>query len=842
MKKLIVTVLALLASIASAQSTPKTPNLNFWLPQYGQLNWQEPYNANTTQLDLMLSGQAPVPGLNVGGQFKAINSITSTTPVIDARFYGAVGDGTTDNTTAINNAIAAGISSNECVFFPPGVYAHASVITVTPGASVQSVCIEGKNRNSRFKYTGTSGATAGWAFVGGGSNNTKFVLRNLQWDANGNAQYALEISKSAKSEFFNLEARNATIGGFWCRNCVSDNWIQPVVSGHLEPFTTTPVNGLTLDTDGTGSSGGETITDMAFENVSGAGLNMASVVTSNIQGGTGELDGIGISCPAGCQSNHFEMQDLEANTSEDILLAGLNNTFTSELALDANSAQLNSLARGNSFLGGYYTQINVASGAYGNMFEGGRMVNAINDSGRYTTIRNMYDFPLAAFWPDVIPENATYSGAHTYNGQTTYGSLPIWSFPGWQGKFIALQQPENYLLQSGNAAISPWAYQQLGAGVAPTAAASGATDPLGNTGTVTEVQLSLGGGTTTGDRSILEQTVSGLSNPHSSRQCIYIKANTGTPTVLVGNLATGNGLQIVTTASWQGPICTTSVSSSSASDQWALEILGGSVYSSTADVLIYGAQDSLNNGKYVATTTAAIDFTPYVPLGGTSAGFTLGAQAITSTSNATAANTVIPNCATGGSGMQVCDAAGNWITPATGGVSSFNTRVGAIVSATGDYTAAQVTNAAATNTANTYSGAQTVTGFPAGCVQVPCQVANIASATYSGATSTGLATLYTTSSAGLYRICSTLVDTVAPTAASSQEIFIQYIGDGHTFSNSALLNSPSLGTSITQWVSGSGCGTFYADASTAIQWELLLSGVTGTPTYRYSVELERVIK
>jgi hypothetical protein len=599
--------------------------------------------------------------LTVPAAAHAVNVIPSNTPVIDARSYGAVADGTTDNTTAINNAIAAGLSSNQCVFFPPGVYAHASPITVTMTSGSNQICLEGKNRNSRFKYTGSS-TTSAWTFLGLGSPNyrTKFVLRHLQFDANGLAQYAVNLQRSVKGELDNLEARNSTIGGFWCQGCVSDNWIAPVVSSNLELYTTQPQYGLILDAFSSGSSGGETVTDMAMEGVSIAGLWMESVLTSHISGGTSEGNATGILCSSSCDYNHFDMIDMEANPSGDLSVAGLQNVFTADLAIDSNA--FNNLARGNTVVGGDYGAITVASGAYGNTFEALTTTAAIADSGRSTVSRNLYHLSAAAFWPDINPVNTTFNGTALFNQQVTESLLPIWNFPGWQGPFIARQQPENYLLQSGNGTVSPWTYLQSGAGIVPTVTASGATDPLGGTGDVTEVQLSLNGGVTSSDRSTLEQTVTSLSNPHNSRQCIYIKANSGTPEVLLGNLLSGNGLAIVTTSSWQGPLCTTSISYAGTSDQWILGLIGGTVFSNTADVLIYGAQEALNNGSYIATTTAPIDFTGYLPLGASSAGFTLGTQAITSTSNTTLANTVIPNCATGGTGTQVCDAAGAWVT------------------------------------------------------------------------------------------------------------------------------------------------------------------------------------
>lgn len=56
----------------------------------------------------------------------------SVASVID---YGAVGNGTTDCTTAIANAIAA-VGSFGTVYFPPGVFAHTGIVVPTGSSGV----------------------------------------------------------------------------------------------------------------------------------------------------------------------------------------------------------------------------------------------------------------------------------------------------------------------------------------------------------------------------------------------------------------------------------------------------------------------------------------------------------------------------------------------------------------------------------------------------------------------------------------------------------------------------------------------------------------------------------
>lgn len=107
-------------------------------------------------------------------------------------------------------------------------------------------------------------------------------------------------------------------------------------------------------------------------------------------------------------------------------------------------------------------------------------------------------------------------------------------------------------------------------------------------------------------------------------------------------------------------------------------------------------------------------------------------------------------------------------------------------------------------------------------------------------------TIYTTpaGSGQVYRICSQLIVTAAGTAGSVS-LQATYTSQSHTFSgtNYTQIGPASYNSAVavtTQWNQGSGCFTFTADGGTNIQAWLGLGGVTGSPTYLYSVTLERL--
>jgi len=85
------------------------------------------------------------------------------TYVYDVKAYGAVGDGVTDDTTAVQSVITAISSTGGIVFFPPGTYIFGSALDLK---ATHNVILRGQGGRSAgagdasiLKWTGSTGAT-----------------------------------------------------------------------------------------------------------------------------------------------------------------------------------------------------------------------------------------------------------------------------------------------------------------------------------------------------------------------------------------------------------------------------------------------------------------------------------------------------------------------------------------------------------------------------------------------------------------------------------------------------------------------------------------------------------
>jgi hypothetical protein len=140
-----------------------------------------------------------------------------------------------------------------------------------------------------------------------------------------------------------------------------------------------------------------------------------------------------------------------------------------------------------------------------------------------------------------------------------------------------------------------------------------------------------------------------------------------------------------------------------------------------------------------------------------------------------------------------------------------------------------------TSGGQTLSAADTLSGLPSGCLQLPCVIAKVAPTAYSGTTSSGNVLLYTTpsGSAHQYEGCVFGIISTAGTAGQFQ-VFVQATSSGLTgnFAQTAGITASTLHSN------GQQCATFIADASTNINYQLYASSVTGSPTIEYAVTLK----
>lgn len=137
---------------------------------------------------------------------------THTQGVVNVKSYGAVGDGTTDDSTAFAAAIAAVTTSGGTVYVPPATYALASAVTLPDKVSL----IGPSRRAAVLLFTG---ATSGVVFPAGAE---RFSLENLTIStSNAGALKAIDMSAGSTAGagygFFSIKSVRiaATGSGRW---------------------------------------------------------------------------------------------------------------------------------------------------------------------------------------------------------------------------------------------------------------------------------------------------------------------------------------------------------------------------------------------------------------------------------------------------------------------------------------------------------------------------------------------------------------------------------------------------------------------------------------------------
>jgi len=375
--------------------------------------------------------------------------------------------------------------------------------------------------------------------------------------------------------------------------------------------------------------------------------------------------------------------------------------------------------------------------------------------------------------------------------------------------------PQNQLLYSGDLTNGAWVPSHSGLGSNPVVTTSAVLDPNGYA--TQQVAFNLNGDLTNTAYSELIQTVSGATNPHMAYERVCIKPTAATaigggsitnPVVFLGVVGYGNAQVTLTVGSWSCFNFTTSVAATST--QWVLFTAKPAAFGTdTMTALVSESQlsyKSIGISSYAQTTTAAIDYTSATAI------YALNGD-VTAQGNAST-----PVLAT-------VKAINGAAVPTSKTVVGTNSN-GQLVDASG-----------ATLTNNTSGTAASLLGT--GGMWKP--VAKVASSLYSGTTSTGLTTIYTPGSAGEFLLCGDMRITVAPSAQTQAEVYRSYTTDGHTDAGAVNTGAngqvvANLGTTTTQWAGAKACEPFWSDAA-AIQVELFLSGVTGTPTYRWSATL-----
>lgn len=243
---------------------------------------------------------------------------------VSIKDFGAVGDGVTDDSTALTSAMAY-TSLTQCVYFPDGTYATSTTTT-----STHRVCLIGNNW--RLKYTGSGLIDAVFSLIFSPPGDHSSYLegsfvQGLFADGQGHATDGIRIQGLVSGQMNYVRATNVIDAGIRCNWCQQVEFDHAQVSADYEPFTTHPARGLVVD----GVSSANMFNNINIDHVTGNGIDLIYAFNSTFYGGTSEGNGgIGVSCTgdpgAGyrqCIQNSFIQFDTEANTGGDYYFGDL---------------------------------------------------------------------------------------------------------------------------------------------------------------------------------------------------------------------------------------------------------------------------------------------------------------------------------------------------------------------------------------------------------------------------------------------------------------------------------------------------------------------------------------
>ncbi|MFS9419100.1 phage tailspike protein [Citrobacter sp. C411] len=352
------------------------------------------------QGDALVAVKQPVTG-TVG-----ITQHDKNAQIINLKDFGAKCDGVTDDTAAIQAAVAAAqtgirivqptgvcLTSQPLSFTKP-VYWHAEAgarIKLTGGDHDYVVQIDLRGPDKGY-----------WGY------GVYFGGERLIIDGGGYSKYALSLRGVISSNFPNIRATNITVSGIyeaWTQLCTYDNY---ECSDNIEVFTTKPENGILCVKDINGinerGSSANIYTNPCIEHVSGAGIAALALINSLIQNGTSEGNLIGIQFGHdteewASQGNTIIGMDLEVNSATDILI-NKHSSMNEFIGLKAGYASPAVQVKGfrNKFVGGCTAGFDFRPESHDNDVDSVTMLNStstISNSGIRNTWRRIWNLNSA---------------------------------------------------------------------------------------------------------------------------------------------------------------------------------------------------------------------------------------------------------------------------------------------------------------------------------------------------------------------------------------------------------------------------------------------------------------
>jgi hypothetical protein len=344
---------------------------------------------------------------------------------VSVKDFGAVGDGTADDTAAI----AAAWTASKSLIFPAGTYKATSLPNfASNGARVRGI------GEVWINFIGTGNAMTLDNGSTPGGKNYNILIENIGINGTATCTHGVYMRGITHSTLRRVRVRNVATAALRAEFLVSNLFDEFTCSGNEGGFTTIPVKGIILEKRGTGEQCSDnTWINPVIEGTSGDGMVLNEAAMNTFVGGTSEGNGFGggagaIYIGAASFGNTFIGMDLEVNgasgdaTSYHVKDYGLRTKFINPFC-DSTLSGLFWVAGGNSCSidGGAIADLTIDAGVKNFMSVGMAYTGTITDNG--TNSRHMQRFSVGGATVDIVDSQmAATAWTPTVSGLTVVGT------------------------------------------------------------------------------------------------------------------------------------------------------------------------------------------------------------------------------------------------------------------------------------------------------------------------------------------------------------------------------------------------------------------------------------